>query len=160
MKRTNTAKWIESRGRWQINVQKDGIRKTFVSSKPGRTGQVFSAISAASHKLYPDTEPLTISAFTERIIAAAEINVSSAALRKAITGWLKDVGFLKTYTDEEGKNSTDVTSISESVGIFAEERAYAGGVRYKRVMYTPEAQQFIIDNLASVREYAVECLSE
>ena len=39
MKRTNTAKWIESRARWQINVQKDGIRKTFTSSKPGRTGQ-------------------------------------------------------------------------------------------------------------------------
>lgn len=39
MKRTNTAKWIESCGRWQINVQKDGIRKTFVSSKRGRTGQ-------------------------------------------------------------------------------------------------------------------------
>lgn len=38
-KRTNTAKWVESAGRWQINVQKDGIRKTFTSSKPGRTGQ-------------------------------------------------------------------------------------------------------------------------
>lgn len=37
--RTNTAKWVESRQRWQINVQKDGIRKTFTSSKPGRTGQ-------------------------------------------------------------------------------------------------------------------------
>ncbi len=39
MKRTNTAKWIESRKRWQINVQRDGIRKTFTSSTPGRTGQ-------------------------------------------------------------------------------------------------------------------------
>lgn len=39
MKRTNTATWIESRNRWQINVQKDGIRKTFTSSKPGRAGQ-------------------------------------------------------------------------------------------------------------------------
>ena len=39
MKRTNTAKWIESAHRWQINVQKDGVRKTFVSAKPGRTGQ-------------------------------------------------------------------------------------------------------------------------
>lgn len=38
-KRTNTAKWIESRRRWQINVQKDGVRKTFTSSAPGRTGQ-------------------------------------------------------------------------------------------------------------------------
>ncbi len=40
MKRTNTAKWIESRGRWQINVQRDGIRKTFTSSTPGRAGQL------------------------------------------------------------------------------------------------------------------------
>ena len=40
MKRTNTAKWIESAHRWQINVQKDGVRKTFTSAKPGRTGQL------------------------------------------------------------------------------------------------------------------------
>lgn len=39
MKRTNTAKWVESAHRWQINVQKDGVRKTFTSAKPGRTGQ-------------------------------------------------------------------------------------------------------------------------
>lgn len=39
MKRTNTARWIESAGRWQINVQQNGVRRTFVSSKPGRTGQ-------------------------------------------------------------------------------------------------------------------------
>lgn len=39
MKRTNTAKWIDSAHRWQINVQKDGVRKTFTSAKPGRTGQ-------------------------------------------------------------------------------------------------------------------------
>ena len=38
-KRINTASWIESRQRWQIKVQKDGVRKTFVSSKPGRVGQ-------------------------------------------------------------------------------------------------------------------------
>ena len=39
MKRTNTAKWVESAQRWQINVQKDGVRKTFTSARPGRTGQ-------------------------------------------------------------------------------------------------------------------------
>jgi len=39
MKRTNTARWVESAHRWQINVQKDGVRKTFTSAKPGRTGQ-------------------------------------------------------------------------------------------------------------------------
>ena len=38
-KRTNTAVWFEKYGRWQIKVQKDGQRRTFTSSKPGRTGQ-------------------------------------------------------------------------------------------------------------------------
>lgn len=38
-KRTNTAVWLEKYNRWQINVQKDGKRRSFTSSKPGRTGQ-------------------------------------------------------------------------------------------------------------------------
>lgn len=38
-KRTNTAVWEEKYNRWRIAVQKDGVRKQFYSSKPGRTGQ-------------------------------------------------------------------------------------------------------------------------
>lgn len=38
-RRTNTARWIESAGRWQINVQRDGRRRSFYSSTPGRKGQ-------------------------------------------------------------------------------------------------------------------------
>lgn len=37
--RKNEAIWIESRQRWQINVQMDGVRKTFTSSTPGRKGK-------------------------------------------------------------------------------------------------------------------------
>lgn len=38
-KRINTAKWMDKQKRWQVNVQKDGVRRSFSSSKPGRTGQ-------------------------------------------------------------------------------------------------------------------------
>ena len=38
-RRTNTAVWEEKYSRWKINVQKDGRRRSFYSSKPGRTGQ-------------------------------------------------------------------------------------------------------------------------
>lgn len=38
-KRTNTAVWSDSQKRWQIKVQKDGVRKTFTSYTKGRTGQ-------------------------------------------------------------------------------------------------------------------------
>lgn len=37
--RVNTAKWMENQSRWQIKVQKDGVRKPFYSSTPGRKGQ-------------------------------------------------------------------------------------------------------------------------
>ena len=39
MKRTTVAKWLENYGRWQIKVQKDGVRRTFTCSTPGRAGQ-------------------------------------------------------------------------------------------------------------------------
>lgn len=38
-KRTNTANWREDKNMWQINVQKDGKRKSFYSSTPGKKGQ-------------------------------------------------------------------------------------------------------------------------
>lgn len=38
-RRTNTATWLPNQQRWQIKVQKDGVRRTFTSTKPGRTGQ-------------------------------------------------------------------------------------------------------------------------
>lgn len=38
-RRTNTAVWEEKHSRWRIAVQKDGVRKQFYSSTPGRTGQ-------------------------------------------------------------------------------------------------------------------------
>lgn len=40
MQRKNEARWIESRQRWQINVQAEGERRTFTSSKPGTKGKV------------------------------------------------------------------------------------------------------------------------
>lgn len=39
MRRTNTAQWMEKHNRWQIKVQKDGVRRSFYSSTPGRKGQ-------------------------------------------------------------------------------------------------------------------------
>lgn len=38
-RRTNTAKWLPTENRWYIAVQKDGIRKRFYSTTPGRAGQ-------------------------------------------------------------------------------------------------------------------------
>lgn len=39
IKRCSEAIWIEKKGYWQIKVQKDGVRKAFTSSVPGRKGK-------------------------------------------------------------------------------------------------------------------------
>ena len=39
-KRTNEATWIESASRWQINVQRNGQRKTFTCATPGKKGKI------------------------------------------------------------------------------------------------------------------------
>ena len=41
--RTNTAKWTGTR--WRIDVQKDGTRKSFYSSTPGRTCLLYTSPS-------------------------------------------------------------------------------------------------------------------
>lgn len=38
-RRTNSAVWQEAYSRWRVAVQKDGVRRYFYSSTPGRTGQ-------------------------------------------------------------------------------------------------------------------------
>ena len=38
-KRTNTARWVEARRHWRVDVQRDGLRRSFFSSTPGRAGQ-------------------------------------------------------------------------------------------------------------------------
>ncbi len=38
--RKNEARWLEKYQRWQINVQKDGKRKTFYSKTPGTKGKI------------------------------------------------------------------------------------------------------------------------
>lgn len=37
--RTNTAAWSKSRARWELSVQRDGVRRKFTCTTPGRNGQ-------------------------------------------------------------------------------------------------------------------------
>lgn len=40
MPRKNEAIWIEKSQRWQIKVQKDGVRRAFYSSTPSKKGKI------------------------------------------------------------------------------------------------------------------------
>ena len=46
--RKNEAKWFDSANRWQIKVQKDGVRRTFFSSIKGTKGKIAAEKQADS----------------------------------------------------------------------------------------------------------------
>lgn len=56
VQRKNEARWVENRERWQINVQKDGQRKTFTDSTPGVKGKI--AAEKKADKWLAQTVPL------------------------------------------------------------------------------------------------------
>ena len=87
--RAAEAVWIVSRKRWQCNVQKDGIRKTFTSSLAGRKGK-HEAEKKADTWLAMQGNPKVRDAWEECITAAAHRYAATtiAVKRTAARGYI------------------------------------------------------------------------
>lgn len=127
MKRTNTAKWIESRSRWQINVQKDGIRKTFVSSKPGRTGQA-EANRKADRWLDDDIANAKI-----KVKQASEQYIESLKLSTSKSHWIKYESAFRNHINPY-IGAVRVENITEQHLQNVIDRAYGKGLAKKTLM--------------------------
>lgn len=103
--RTNEAAWLEKSGRWSIKVQRDGERKQFTSSKPGRKGKLEAERKA--------DEWLEKGIAKDQRFAAAYDDFVTAKRRETGTSWttqLDSVGriYLKPYL--EHKKVSDITT--------------------------------------------------
>ncbi|MDE5577590.1 MAG: site-specific integrase [Oscillospiraceae bacterium] len=127
MKRTNTAKWVESRRRWQINVQKDGIRKTFVSSKPGRTGQA-EANRKADRWLDDGIENTKI-----KVKQASEQYIESLKLSTSKSHWIKYECFFSNHINPY-IGTVRIENITEQHLQSVIDRAYGKGLAKKSLM--------------------------
>lgn len=87
-KRTNTAAWLEKYGRWQINVQKDGVRRSFSSSTPGRKGQREANTKAdAWLDSGIDNTGARVSALYADFIAAKKAGTSRSHWENVVSRW-------------------------------------------------------------------------
>lgn len=127
MKRTNTAKWIESSGRWQINVQKDGIRKTFVSSKPGRTGQA-EANRKADQWLDDGIENTKI-----KVKQASEQYIAKLKISTSKSHWLQYDSIFRNHINPH-IGSVRVENLTEQHLQNVIDRAYGKGLSKKFLM--------------------------
>ena len=68
---------------------------------------------------------------------------------QSITGWLLNAGFLTARPDYDGKMKKYPTEAGNRIGIQIEHRIGMRG-DYDVIVYSPQAQQFIVDNLDGI----------
>ncbi|MCD8367724.1 MAG: hypothetical protein LUC48_06825 [Clostridiales bacterium] len=91
-------------------------------------------------------EPLRITELCKRITDAAGPEDGKRLTNAIVLEWLESVGMLEKREDGEGKRKRRPTEAGRQIGIFEEERTGTYGV-YTAVLYTEEAQHFVVDNL-------------
>ncbi len=97
---------------------------------------------------YSDT-PLSLSEIAARLKALIDPENMQSLSYNDFANWLIDVGMLKEVENSEGKKKKFPAEVGESLGISTETRQGMYG-EYTVVVYSREAQQFVIDNLSSV----------
>lgn len=92
--------------------------------------------------------PLTVSEIADYLNSLIDTEAMTKLTATIITNWLVDIGLLEVYERRDGKKSKRPTSAGMDMGIITEERSGQYG-NYTVVMYPPEMQQFIYDNIDS-----------
>jgi hypothetical protein len=118
--------------------------------KPARAGAPLPAFHITDEELrtvkIPET-PVNITTLLKAAGDAAPGRKKPAAT--AVTGWLVQQGYLKNFSDADGKNRREVTENGKGIGLFTEMREGPAG-RYLAVLYPPEAQRFILSHLNDI----------
>ena len=103
--------------------------------------------------LLPSEEPQTISQLT----AYLNTFIDELTMRKlqaaTVNRWLVTAGFLSEERDEYGQMQKRVTDDGKEIGIREREREHDGR-HYVTIIHTPQAQQFIFDNITAIAEFA------
>ncbi len=91
MKRTTVAKWSDKYSYWKINVQKDGVRKSFYSSTPGKKGQ------RECHEKADAWLDGNIQDTNQRIALLYEQYIAEKKLTTSKSNWAKLEGYGKNW---------------------------------------------------------------
>lgn len=120
-----------------------------VIGKP-KTSKKDFYLSAESICKFPfSAAPIPVSEITKRLNAIADLAECRKLRHVAITSWLMEIGALELRSTADGRNIKIPTAQGNELGIFEEKRMGMNG-EYRVVVYSREAQQFIIDNIEAI----------
>ena len=92
---------------------------------------------------------IPVSEITKRINSLIDAETMMLLKYQSITGWLLNAGFLTARPDYDGKMKKYPTEAGNRIGIQIEHRIGMRG-DYDVIGYSPQAQQFIVDNLDGI----------
>ena len=122
------------------------------SKKPAKRGRApFALDSSARRELTPADEPLRISQVTSLINERVDPETMKSLRSGVITRWLLGIGALEQVQLPSGKTTRLPTPQGRGLGLIAHEFQGENSV-YSVVLYKPEAQQFIFDNLDAIEQ--------
>ncbi len=115
-------------------------------------GKASFSISQEELNKYPFEDiPVTVSIITKKINSLVDLTNMKKLKYSSITGFLIKNGFLEEIEVEGNKRIKTPTEQGKTIGIFTEERIgqYGG---YIAILYSREAQQFILDHMEAITE--------
>jgi hypothetical protein len=113
----------------------------------------FALTDEQSKELEPDRKALSLSKTVSMINALIDDNVMQKLKRGVVSEWLYQRGFLKEITIN-GRNYLNPTAEGEAAGIYLGNYNTPEGNTVKMCLYSPEAQQFIFDNIDVIADFA------
>lgn len=93
--------------------------------------------------------PIPVIEITKRLNDLADLEVCHKLKHSAITNWLISIGALEIRELADGRNTKRPTEQGKELGISSEKRTSMNG-EYVVVVYSRDAQQFILDNIEAI----------
>ena len=126
-----------------------GVKKN--NLKPKSSPKIpFSLTSEQIEKIEYTDEWLSATRLAKKIYLAAENSEMAKFSYKQINQWLLNIGMLEWNVLDNGKMRRIPTAEGEAVGISMQYRRTGYGKMYAVVLYSKEAQRFIVDNIEAV----------
>lgn len=109
-------------------------------------------LSVEERKNFPfSKQPIRISEFVAKINDLVDLENMKKMTTTVITGWLLEKGFLELQEYPDGKKARLPTKQGEYIGLSTQIRTGQYG-EYQAVLYSEEAQHFVMDNLDAMLE--------
>lgn len=112
---------------------------------------------AAARFPFSDT-PINIKEIVKRMNSLVDLNLTYQLTGQIVTDWLVGIGVLVSITGTNGRNFKRPTKKGEELGIFTETFNAYGGT-YEVVLYSTNAQHYIVDNVNAAIAFKAQKVS-